>query len=250
MNRPILLLAGLLAAAGCSDPAAWVEYTYDEDQKLVLLAILNPEVDTQRIELGSSTVGDHALAGDGVWLTGGGESVELSRSEHPCLSSYECFTTDRALEPGVEYAVQARADGYPAVTGTTVTPGPFRIHGYVAGGDPPGTDSLFVSWSPSEGAFRYLVAIHAPGADCVAVTGCTGWLVPSRDTLYSGAVPLALYPRSDGPAYLAVYALDKALYEYLMTGTEGSLFAVPQVQNVEGGYGVVGSWIRRVVELP
>jgi hypothetical protein len=46
-----------------------------------------------------------------------------------------------------------------------------------------------------------------------------------------------------------VYALDRALFEYLTTGASGDLFPVPPVQNIVGGHGAMGAWVRRTRRL-
>jgi hypothetical protein len=145
-------------------------------------------------------------------------------------------------------------------------PGDFEVLDVRAEGTaPPGSEGLYVRWTESEGAYRYLVALRATippwcveyGERCL--NGSTqvlpdrqGWFAVTQNTVLQTVVSgeaAEEIASGRGPWYVDVYAVSKPLYEYLTTGTSGRLFPVPPVQNVEGGYGAVGAWVVRTMKI-
>lgn len=157
---------------------------------------------------------------------------------------------EATIRPGRRYQVTVTAPGRPQATAATTVPGDFDFESLVGDGDPPGTTRLRASWSTSAGAFRYIVNVRAV-PDCMTQpplceTFGLPWAdvtpVPRIDTIVPGtAIPA---DRTEG-VEVAVYAVNRDLFEYFTTGVGGT-FTVQPKQNVSGGYGVLGAWVRRV----
>lgn len=182
-------------------------------------------------------------------------SSELLDILRPCGQRYgmlgianpvTCFAFQLRPVHGREYRVRVSAEGRPTAEAATMTPGDFQIVEVDANGAPPGTKGLSVRWTPSEGAFRYIVAIRSLDVTCYHVKGCLdGWYEETATTELRATVPAEKLDAGSGPWFVDVYALDRALFEYLTTGSGGDMFAIPPVENVVGGHGVIGSWVKR-----
>ncbi|HEY0035512.1 MAG TPA: DUF4249 family protein, partial [Longimicrobium sp.] len=149
--------------------------------------------------------------------------------------------------PGASYRVSVSADGFAAASGTVLVPGDFVVKAVEVRGALPGTEGLEAAWSASAGAYRYVVTVRPTTApECVRIRSCDKrWFAVTSDTTLSTTVPADELSGGEGPWSVDVYALDRALYEYLTTGASGDLFPVAPVQNVQGGHGAVGAWLRR-----
>ncbi|MEZ4455047.1 MAG: hypothetical protein R2882_00655 [Gemmatimonadales bacterium] len=123
-----------------------------------------------------------------------------------------------------------------------------------ATGDPPGTASLRAAWSPSASAFRYIVNVRAE-PDCVTnAPMCEDFGLPWAGVTAAAridtVVPAETLPADRTQAVeVAVYAVNRELFEYFTTGVGGT-FTVQPKQNVAGGYGAVGAWVRRTRSIP
>lgn len=272
----LLIIALLFFTTGCGNPTAVRQPP--SNSKLTLFMILNPDDPSQPVEvMPLSTEGtvEH-LAGQ--VFRGTVPVASAAAPKHwdddelvPCIRRYDDWVTtgsqprclDFKFSPefGATYVVHISALDRPAATATTTVPGDFQVHAVTARGDPPGTEGLDVSWSPSDGAYRYLIGLRptVPPWDCeLGHSGCNsgpdrqGWFAVTADTLLKDVVAgkeAEELAGAEGPWYVDVYAVDRALYEYLTTGTDAKLYPVPPVQNVKGGYGAVGSWVRRSLEI-
>ena len=272
MRRTAIAIAVLAASSvACGNPTGTL--VPPDAAEMVLLLILDPDEVSQPLLVTPVTTG-----GDVDGLTGTvmfGETVVATTSAPDpwdndqlvaCQARYHSIVgtggRPRCLDfaflpvPGATYTLRVDAAGRPTATATTTVPGDFIIESVSAQGDPPGTDGLSATWTSSTGAFRYLVGLRAerppwcPSTDptCYLSPDREGWTVITQDPSVStrvdgeGADELA---GAQGPWYLDVYALDVALYQYLTTGVADTYFPLQPVQNVTGGYGVFGSWVRR-----
>lgn len=104
-----------------------------------------------------------------------------------------------------------------------------------------GTDDAAVlkaSWTVSRAAHRYIASLRQP---------CRGscfdaWYADVDTAGINTDVPEdAIRAAFKSPLMLDVAALDEHLHAFITTGHVGNTFSVPPVQNVEGGFGVVGS---------
>ena len=68
-----------------------------------------------------------------------------------------------------------------------------------------------------------------------------GWYTEVDGTSATISVPEYAIDEALDPLTLDVTALSKELHAYLTSGTGGSRFSVPPVQNIENGFGFVGS---------
>lgn len=232
--------------------------------------ILDPDTTQQDMLLFSTTGGDTIenpvaeVYRDGALLFAETPQVDSAgRPSGNCLydryrfgytpsGTYDCFQFDFVPQGGEVYEVVVRANGRPTARAQTVVPGPFTIDSARIRGSPPGTDLVEGWWSESAGAFRYLVGLRVDSY-CLFL-GCgdlgfgeeknAGWFETTDATHIRTTAPYEQMYGVQGDIFVDVYALDEALYRFLNTGNADDRFPVPPVQNVENGYGAVGSWRR------
>ncbi|MGH7526663.1 MAG: hypothetical protein ACREMX_08150 [Gemmatimonadales bacterium] len=149
--------------------------------------------------------------------------------------------------PGRRYQVTVTSPGHRTASAATSVPGDFTIDSLVAAGDPPGSAGLRATWNASAGGFRYIVNVRAK-PDCqanVCETFGLPWagvtVAPRLDTIIPAT---AIPPDRTDAVEMAVYAVNRDMFEYFTTGVGGT-FTVQPKQNVAGGYGVLGAWVRR-----
>lgn len=240
-------------------------------EELTLFMILNPDFSVQPMLVAPAATEGlvRDLSGEiraGNVLTASASTPEEWKDSElrPCIhgrygSIYgtggqpRCLVFDFVPQMGATYRVTVSAEGRPTATAVTTIPGDFSVVTATATGDPPGTKRFDASWSRSRGAYRYLVALRAADPPFqTSVPDRKGWFAVTTDTSLSTVVSGKAAEElvgGGGPWYVDVYAVDKALYEYLTTGTDAALYPVPPLQNVKGGYGAVGSWVRRSMEI-
>ena len=68
-----------------------------------------------------------------------------------------------------------------------------------------------------------------------------GWYAEVDGTSATLSLPSKAIDEAVEPVTLDVTALSKEMHDYLTSGTEGEFFSVPPIQNVENGFGFVGS---------
>lgn len=262
-------VAAVLVFGGCDDPTL-LRPAPETVDALVITSVLDPDSSTQalvaepivgtfggwfRIEVRDETGALVATeTHDSVSTIPDSDSEEFSNDWLPCVRRFgdilsgrpACYIFDFRPEYGARYRIRVSAEGFPAAEAETHVPGEFELLEVETSGHPPGTKGLYARWSRSEGAYRYIVAVRSQNVVCYSTHGCLkGWYQATDATEIRAEVPATDLEAGTGPWYVDVYALDRALYEYLTTGSGGELFAVPPLENVEGGYGVVGSWLRR-----
>ena len=155
------------------------------------------------------------------------------------VPDWVCMTPEVALEPGGVYRVEARARDRDPASGVTRVMGDFSVeHAVVSGPDE--SAELVARWTPSVAAHRYILSLRKrPG---VCANCADGWHADVDTTAIALMVPAeAIGDAYSDPMTLDVMALDEHLHAFLTTGNRGMIFSVPPIQNVVGGYGVVGS---------
>jgi hypothetical protein len=259
-----LFAALVLLAAACGQPTAIPPTATDA---LRLFLVLDPDTTSQPLLVQRMTAGEtlQGLRGSirqGAAVVAAAAGQEDWRNEFsPCRARYGTLPANafpRCLDfalrplPGATYHVEVAAEGHRPATATITVPGDFTLREVRASGNPPGATALDVRWSPSEHAYRYLVALRPQTLPrCVEINDCDqGWYAVTADTVLMATVPAEAVQGAGGPWWVDVYAVERALYEYLTTGATGDLFPVPPLQNVEGGYGAIGAWVRRSAPLP
>ena len=149
-----------------------------------------------------------------------------------------CLAPAAMLDPGAAYMVEASAEGYRTARGHTRAVGDFEVNSAVLTRDD-ASATLDASWNASVATHRYFVALrrlHPPYGE-----NPKGWYVEVDGTSATVSVPSKAIDEAVEPVTLDVTALSKELYDYLTSGSEGDFFSVPPIQNVENGFGFVGS---------
>ncbi len=242
------LLAALAAVLGCGAPAA-PNIPDLGDGSLQLFGVLIADSSLQVVYV-SQTDGhpiEH-LEGSLDEITATGD-VPLATARAVGRGTEFGLLFDALIRPGRSYRVTVRSPGRPAAIASTTVPGDFSIDSLTASGNPPGTEGLAASWSASANAFRYIVNVraepdcvtNAPLCEDIGVPWAGVTSVARIDTVMPGSVAP---PDRTRAIEVAVYAVNRELYDYFTTGVGGT-FTVQPKQNVAGGYGVIGAWVRR-----
>ncbi len=265
----VSLVAGALAVAagGCDDPTR-IREAPALDRSMRLFAVFDPDSSWHPLFIESLDVGGAfegltaVLYADGVQVEVGQEVDKTNRGTHPdplrsCAVRYgslgwnsatACLVFETEVAHGVVYELVVTAADRPTARATFRVPGPFELTHVETEGTPPGTGGITVEWRASQEAFGYFASLRASSVDCQSTLGCPeGWFVTTTDTAVVTTIPANLLEDGRGPWYVEVTALDRGLFEYLTTGKPGELFSVPPIENVEGGHGAVGAWVRRSV---
>jgi hypothetical protein len=165
----------------------------------------------------------------------GGQYLGVSRPDN---NRSFCLVPDARLESGAAYMVEVSAEGFRTAWGHTLAVGDFEVKSAVLTRTG-GSARLDASWTGSVAAHRYFVALrrlHPPyGEDP------KGWYTQVDGTSATVSVPDYAIDEAVDPLILDVAAVSKELHAYLSSGTGGSTFSVPPVQNIENGFGFVGS---------
>lgn len=179
----------------------------------------------------------------------------------PCIRRYGsivggnapyCLDLEFAVRKGEQYEVRVLADDQPTATARFTVPGAFSLLQATADGGSSAPTRLDVQWTPSAGAYRYLVAVRpTTPPPCVEQGSCQrNWFAATTETSLVTTVPGGELDGAAGPYFVDVYAVDRAIYEYMTSGVAENLFPVSPVQNVEGGRGAAGAWVRQSRQLP
>lgn len=257
MRRRTASLCALVAAATVSLPACGLLFPEVQDDRLVVIVPLNPDRAEHRVVLWPV----HAAAEPPV------ATINMYRGDaHPGSVSWTlvatateprescawdglvgfhtlnhvffCLDPGGPLDPGAAYMVEALAEGYRTARGHTLAVGDFNVETAVlihTGA----SARLDASWTGSVAAHRYFVSLRKrrprDGKDPKA------WYAEVDGTSVTTMVPDSAFDDLLVPLTLDVAALSKELHAYLTSGTGGSFFSVPPVQNIENGFGFVGS---------
>jgi hypothetical protein len=255
-----------LAFAACGDPLATRQAPALPGMTLFL--VVDPDSATHPLLLKAADEGS-GLRNLRVELRSGGSLVPVTvipaENEgfelQPCIQRYgtivggnapQCLNLSFAVQHGATYELRVFADEQPTASATFTVPGAFSITRAEARGTPPGSAGLDVAWTPSPGAYRYVVAVRPQtAAECVYTGGCQrDWFATTTEPSLGTVVPAGELDGAKGPFFVDVYAVDEAIYHYLTSGVADDLFPVPPVQNVRGGLGAAGAWVRRTRQVP
>ncbi|NOT06780.1 MAG: DUF4249 family protein [Gemmatimonadales bacterium] len=257
-------LCWLLLALGCGAPTD-IEVAISGPRLLHVFGALDPAYGSQRILIEATEVGGviGEVQGELFEIVPGlGEvpiataqvayddlcGVETQRSN---LNDSRCLYFGVEIRAGATYRIQIAAAGRRSISATTTVPIPFAIREVAAAERPDGSVDITARWSRSIQSYGYLVSIGpVSGARVCVDLGCPfPWVRFVRDTTLTDLIPVTVIGEYQSPIRVAVMALDRALYDYLTTGSGGGLFPIPPVQNVIGGQGVLGAWVRTFAPL-
>ncbi len=150
-----------------------------------------------------------------------------------------CFKPEARLQAGASYRVEVTADGRSPARGETQVVGDFEVVRAALA-----SRSLSAEWTASAAAHRYFMGIRRL-FDPTCLTCERAWYADIDGTQYDGSVPRSSVDAAGPNAVLEVVAVERHLHAFLTTGHEGALHDVHPVQNVTGGFGVVGSLLSR-----
>ena len=161
----------------------------------------------------------------------------------------QCVPVGFDARYGVAYRVTVTREGRRTAAGSTVVPGDFEIVEGEISGDPPGR--VTATWTRSAGAYRYLVALAGieprPGdfGGACHQPSCVRWFVVTQDTAIVADIDPRFVEHTRPPYSVRVWAVSRELFEGIMTGATSGFFPIPPTQNVSGGMGTIGAWVRR-----
>lgn len=256
-----------LGAAGCDDPTATRLAAPLSGIRMFL--IVDPDQPSQPLLIKPADEGG-SLANLRVEIrTGNGQlvPVHLLPPEYegfelqPCIERYgsivggnaaHCLDLSFTVRKGERYEVRVLADDQPTASASFAVPGEFSLLQATADGGSSAPTRLDVQWTPSAGVYRYLVAVRpTTPPSCVEQGSCQrNWFATTTETSLITMVPEGELDGAAGPYFVDVYAVDRAIYEYMTSGVAENMFPVSPVQNVEGGRGAAGAWVRTSRQLP
>ena len=253
-----LLLTGAVtsfAGLACDDPLALLEPP-EPPAQLTLLSVLDPNQPFQTVRITPVDL-ERTLSGltarlyeDGVLVATAVPADETTGARcgpdafHSFMVPLECLVFPYWVRHGHTYRVEVEADGFARTWGETSTPGPF-VTSTVSIQESGGQTRFDLAWTPSSGAFIYWAAarLDEERSSCGQLCDPSLYLETDQTSAAGEAPPCQ---GGGGCTWIVdVVAADRHLHEYLNTGAEGETFTVPPIQNVVGGHGVIGSWVRR-----
>jgi len=256
-RRPVPLCALLWTTAasllGCD-----LIYPEVYDDRLVVMTTLNIDLTEHRVltwPLYSAAERPRATAGlyRRTPSAGGGDSWTLIAMDdvdgRKCRGQYTgdiipdnlrtyCLAPGLQLDPGAAYMVEVSAEGYRTARGHTRAVGDFEVNSAVLTRNG-ASATMDASWTGSVAAHRYFVALRRLRSPYSAPP--KGWYTEVDGTSATVSVPGYAIDEAVEPVTLDVTALSKELHGYLTSGSAGSFFEVPPIQNIENGFGFVGS---------
>ena len=257
----VLVPIGVIWLTACDDLTFPEPPALFED-RLVLIAVFNPDSTTHPVLVWSAEAG-RPLNGIGAKLYRAGstegdawelldsteDTTDLSvcgRRYGDLFSEPRCLVLTGQVHAGRSYLVEVTASGRSPARGSTEMVGGFQIESATVSGAN-ASAVLSAGWTRSRGASHYLVSLRRYAES--RLRDYQGWFVSVEGTSISGDVPRQAIQDALEPLTLDVAAIDKNLFSYMTTGNGGGAFAVPPVQNVEGGFGVVGSMLLRSYQV-
>ena len=250
----LVLTVGTTLAAACGD-VIHPEYPEHLDDRLIVFAALNPDSAAQPMLVWPVDNSD-SLTGTVVRIYRGNDGTngndwtlvgETSEITDGCGSSYggvliggpQCLVPTAVLDDGVSYRVEVSAEERATAWGVTLAVGDFQADTAVLtqGGE---ANTLSASWTASLAAHRYIVSLRRFRRGN-STRATRGWHIAVDDTSVTTPVPDDAIRAAIQPLTLDVAAFDRHLYSFITGGNGEGSFSVPPVQNVVGGFGVVGS---------
>lgn len=257
----VLVPIGTIWLTACDDLTFPEPPALFED-RLVLIAVFNPDSTTHPVLVWSAEAG-RPLNGIGAKLYRAGstegdawelldsteDTTDLSvcgRRYGDLFSEPRCLVLTGQVHAGRSYLVEVTASGRSPARGSTEVVGGFQIESAALSGAN-ASAVLSAGWTRSHGASHYLISLRRYAES--RLRDYQGWFVAVEETSISRDVPRQAIQAALEPLTLDVAAIDKNLFSYMTTGNGGGAFAVPPVQNVEGGFGVVGSMLLRSYQV-
>lgn len=262
--RKLACFVAVVAATTCGEVA---EPTFPEDRLSNGIFLFAPlDADSvrhwvqvspldERAEGFAATVTIHertsSSAGSGWRLLGSYSAEALPRGtiipiseQKPCRPGPDthwnslCMGPEAVLKPGGTYMVRAVAEGYVPASGVATVPGDFEVTAAELSSRD-GAHTIEAAWSRADDAPRYLLGIRRIWIDCI---NCSrAWTVSLDSTSFSGPVPQAVVDSMGTTPTVEVMAADEHFHAFVTSGLGARLLTVHPIQNVEGGFGVVGS---------
>lgn len=263
-RRPVPVCA-LVAGAAASLLACDLYYPEVADDRLIVMSVLNVDRTEHRVltwPVYTAAEPPPAVArlyrgtpraGGFSWAVVAMDDVHGQR----CFSQYLgvsrplnyrslCLVPEAPLDAGAAYRVEVSAEGFRTARGHTLAVGDFEVKSAVLTRTG-GSARLEASWTGSVAAHRYFVALrrlHPPyGEDP------KGWYTEVDGTSATVAVPDYAIDEAVDPLIVDVTALSRELHAFVTSGTGGSRFSVPPVQNIENGFGFVGAMRVRSLDI-
>ncbi len=249
----LVLAIGATVIAACGD-VAHPEFPRYLDDRLIVFAVLSPDSTAHPMLVWpvdysdplTGTVARVYRASDGVWtlVAETTEAVDVSR----CGPRYgglvigvaQCLVPAAVLDDGASYRVEVSADDRATAWGVTAAVGAFHVETAVLLRNSD-QDSLSSTWTPSLATHRYMASLRPRSERGVFSRGGEGWYIEVDDTSMTTPVPDDAIEAAVQPLTLDVAAFDEHLYSFITSGNGDTSFSVPPIQNVVGGFGIVGS---------
>jgi len=272
-SDPKTALVGVLTllaafAVGCDDPTA--ERLAPREGRLLVMLDLDPAADTQPMWITTFDLNPPDDVVAELWSDDTLVSTAIPEALYPCRLRYNgistgitgqggpCFAFPFRPTHGKTYELVVHSRNRPTLTARTTVPGDFDVVSGVVEGDPPGTEILEVTWTHSEPSHRYIVFVMDRSWGLSGLSSShqsrplswAGWTLATTDTAVSTYRPMdEVWDGKDGDWVVAVYAVDRALFDFITSGSSEGLFPVAPASNIVNGYGFVGSWVRKYIPV-
>ncbi|HEX7048592.1 MAG TPA: DUF4249 family protein [Longimicrobiales bacterium] len=171
----------------------------------------------------------------------------------PVIGFARCAVLAWTPEPGGSYHVVVTAPDLPTARAEVAVPAAYHLLSLHAEYDRSAVRHIDIEWSASAGAYRYYAMIQpSEPPTCFRQNECRnqGWLRVTEGTHIAEDIPDGTFADARGPWTLSVLAVSEPLHRAMNSGSGEGLFPVPPASNVEGGYGVMGAWVRASELLP
>lgn len=156
------------------------------------------------------------------------------------IGTPQCLVLTAALDDGANYRVEVSGDDRATASGVTAAVGAFQVKTAVLSRSSD-QNTLSATWTVSLAAHRYAASLRPHSEEGVFSLGGAGWYVEANDTSVATPVPDDAIEAAVQPLTLDVAAFDEHLYSFVTSGNGDTSFSVPPIQNVVGGFGIVGS---------
>lgn len=273
-SDPKIALVGVLTllamfAIGCDDPTA--ERLAPRERRLLVMLDLDPAADTQAMWITTFDLSSPDEVVAELWSNDTVVSTAIPEALYACRLRYNgistgitgqggpCFSFPFRPTYGKTYELVVHSRNRPTLTAVTTVPGDFHVVSGVVQGDPPGTEKLEVAWTSSNPSHRYLVFVMDRSYGFAGLSSLprgdppisrSGWTLATTDTAVSTHRPRGeVWDGKDGDWVVAVYAIDRPLFDFMTSGSNNGLFPVPSISNVINGYGFFGSWVRKYIPV-
>lgn len=252
----LVLAAGAVVAAACGD-VSHPEFPRYLDDRLIVFAVLNPDSTAHPVLVWPVDESD-PLTGTAVRVYRGEdgdsesdwtlitETSSIAELDHcfgygrVLIGTPQCLVPTAALDDGGNYRVEVSGDDRATASGVTSAVGSFQVNTAVLSRSSD-QNTLSAAWTVSLATLRYVASLRPHSEEGVFGLGGAGWYVELDDTTVTAPVPDDAIRDAVQPLTLDVAAFDRHLHAFITSGNGNTSFSVPPIQNVVGGFGVVGS---------